>query len=71
MMIISPLKKINRNVDVGTRGNFDNKTDDYENPCLVIKRNYTPKTLNNIYNKGIKIYHNETFIQTIGTEECT
>lgn len=60
-----------RNVVVDTRGNFDNKTEEYDSPCQSTKRNYAPKTLRNIFNKGMKIYQDETFIQTIGLEECT
>lgn len=47
-----------------------NEYEEMESSCQVRRRTIVPKALNNIYNKLTKVLNNETFVQSINTEEC-
>jgi hypothetical protein len=47
-----------------------NEYEEMESSCQVRIRTIVPKALNNIYNKLTKVLNNETFVQSINTEEC-
>lgn len=47
-----------------------NEYEEMESSCQTRRRTIVPKALNNIYNKLTKVLNNETFVQSINTEEC-
>lgn len=47
-----------------------NEYEEMESSCQIRIRTLVPKALNNIYNKLTKVLNNETFVQSINTEEC-